>query len=601
MCPARSTSVDRGSIGNTLRNHEAPWAPRPVVGEHTDVCLDAFAAATIRMMADQLIQKIRGLLGSEAHERQIAAAIVLGEIGARGEAVTAALAATVAGGIPPVQRHALEALARLASGKAARQALPAVLACFGSREDPVRRAAIDAAIAFGDDAVEPVRVRLSETTDAIERRSLEEVLGRVGGKDAFKALMAALDTPDLEAARTAALAVRQRVKDANPREKSAYLAAVTKVLRAKMSAGRQAGRGPGPSVGLLAGGLKILGYLEDPAAVPTLVAFARDARQAPAVREEAIVALRFTARGKAASVAATLIDLAERAPPDLARAALYTLASLEIPAALAPRLRKLALGREPERALLAIERLAQIGGAAGADALAAVLAATADRGRAEVAAGALDARPEGALAIGRALLATHDAERVVLLARLLRPRARALATSGAAGKKLARALVGAAVSRAGKTGGGGAAGDGDLVPLAREIDREATGAGLRAQAVKLQKRQDSSGALALLRLIGQSADATAEDGYALASAELRAGHRDEALAIAQQLLDRGFDLAAALRRDRGLDPALRYQVGFALCERRHAAGEEILSDLARGGRSKVAGMARAKLKSAGYV
>jgi len=76
-------------------------------------------------MADQLIHKILGLLSSEAHERQIAAAIVLGEIGARGEAVTAALAATVAGGIPPVQRHALEALARLASGKAARKALPA--------------------------------------------------------------------------------------------------------------------------------------------------------------------------------------------------------------------------------------------------------------------------------------------------------------------------------------------------------------------------------------------------------------------------------------------------------------------------------------------
>ena len=578
-----------------MGHHERSWASPAV-------CLDAFGAATIGAMADELIHKIRGLLGSEAHERQIAAAIVLGEIGARSESVTAALAATVAGGIPPVQRHALEALARLASGKAARKALPAVLACLGSREDPVRRAAIDAAIAFGDDAVDPVRARLAETTDVTERRALEEVLGRVGGKDAFKALMAGLDTPDIEAARTAALAVRQRVKDANPREKSAYLAAVTKVLRAKMSAGRRSGRGPGPGVGLLVGGLKILGYLEDPAAVPTLVAFARDARQAPAVREEAIVALRFTARGKAASVAAILIDLAERAPPELARAALYTLASLQIPAALAPRLRKLALGREPERALLAIERLAQIGGATGADALAAVLVATADRGRAEMAAGALDARPEGALAIGRALLATHDGERVVLLARLLRPRARALAASGAAGKKLARDLVSAAVARAGKAGAhAGAGGDADLVPLAREIDREATGAGLRAQAVKLQKRKDTSGALALLRLIGRSADATAEDGYALASAELRAGRRDEALAIAQQLLDRGFDLAAALRRDRGFDPALRYQVGFALCERRHPAGEEILGDLARGGRSKIAGMARAKLKSAGFV
>ncbi len=110
----------------------------------------------------------------------------------------------------------------------------------------------------------------------------------------------------------------------------------------------------------MSGGLKILGYLEDPAAVPTLLAFARDAKQPPAVREEAIVALRFTARGKAAPVATALAELAERATPELARAALYSLASLELPPAIAPRLQKIALGREPERALLAIERLAQI-------------------------------------------------------------------------------------------------------------------------------------------------------------------------------------------------------------------------------------------------
>src|SRR5262249_38190609 len=158
---------------------------------------------------------------------------------------------------------------------------------------------------------------------------------------------------------------------------------------------RDAGARKGASVGLVSGGLKILGYLEDPAAVPTLLGFARDGKQPAGVREEAIVALRFAARGKAAPVAAALTERAEPAPPERARAALCSLASLELPPAVAPKLRKLALGREPERTLLTIERLAQIAGAAGADALCAVLSATGDRKRAEAAAAALGARPDG--------------------------------------------------------------------------------------------------------------------------------------------------------------------------------------------------------------
>ena len=554
------------------------------------------------MAGTSAVDKIRALLASDAHERQIAAAIVLGEIGARDAAVIDALAAAAADGVPPVQRHALEALARLAPGKAARKLMPCVLACLASRDDTVRRAAVDAAIAFGDNAVAPVRQRLAEVGDPALRRALEEVLGRVGGKDAFAALLVALDTPDIEAARAAALAVRQRIKEttATPREKASYLAQVTKFIQAKAKATARANaKTAAASLAPLTGGLKILGFLEDPAAVPTLLTFARDKRQPVAVREEAIVALRFVARGKpGARVAVALQELAERAPAELARPALYTMASLDIPGALVPRLKKLALGREPERALLAIERLAQVTLPAGADALAAVLTATEDRVRAEAAAAALGARPEGALALARALIAARDGERAALLARLLRPRLRALTEAGAAGKKLAKALVANALARIGQ-GGAGAGGDA-LLSLAREIDRDATGAGLRVLAGKLQKRKDGEQALAVLRLVGRANDATPDDGYALAAAELRAGRRDEALSIVQQLVERGFDLAAALRRDRLVTPEQRYLVGFSLVERRHPAGEEVLTDLAGSGRSKIASMAKAKLKSAGY-
>jgi hypothetical protein len=344
----------------------------------------------------------------------------------------------------------------------------------------------------------------------------------------------------------------------------------------------------------VAGGLKILGYLEDPAAVPTLLVFARDAKQAASVRQEAIVALRFAARAKPQAAAPALVEIAERAPLELARAALYSLASLAVPAALAPRLQKLATSAEAERALLAVERLAQIEGAAGGQALAAVLVAATDRARAEAAAGALGTRPDGAQALARALIDTTDPERAALLARLLRPRARELTAGGPAGKKLGRALIDAAVARA-------ADGQDALLPLAREIDRGATAGALRAAAAQAQKGRSPERALPLWRAVGRSPDATPEDGYALAVAELRAGRREEALAICEQLAAGGFELAPAVRRDRHLTPEQRYQIGFALVERRHPSGEEILSDLAVQGRSKVAKMAKAKLKSAGFA
>ncbi|HXU65550.1 MAG TPA: hypothetical protein VN962_27805 [Polyangia bacterium] len=536
------------------------------------------------------IAAIAALLESDAHERQIAAAIVLGELGAREPAVVDALAAAVMRGIPPVQRHALDALGRLASGAAAKRAIPAVMAALGAHDEAVRAAAVEAAVALGEAVTEAVRVRLGDATDAGERRALEAVLGRAGGRGAFQALLDALETPDLEAARAAALAVRQRARDATPRERASMLAQVTKLLKARATAARQ----PGAALGAVTGGLKILGYLEDPAALPTLLAFARDGKQPAVVRQEAIVALRFAARGKPGAAAAALAEIAERAAPELARAALYSLASLPLPPALAPRLQKIALDGEGERALLALERLAQLAGEGGANALAAVLVATGDRARAEAAAAALGGRPDGALALARALIDVADPDRAVLLARLLRPRARELAAAGPAGRKLARALIDAAVARA--TDGHEA-----LLPLAREIDRAATAEALRAAAHKAHKARRAEQALRLLRAIGRSPDATADDGYALAVAELRDGRRDEALAICAQLVAGGFDLASAIRRDRLLSPEQRYQIGFALVERQLAGGEEILSDLAADGRSKVGRMARAKLKSAGYA
>jgi HEAT repeat protein len=537
--------------------------------------------------AKSLTKKLAALLASDAAERQIAAAIVVGELGLRDPALVSGLVALLEGGMPPLQRHAAEALARLGTPKA----LPHLVPLLASRDEGVRRAAAAAVGAFGDAALPALRARLAAdgVVQGDERRAVEAALARVGGTAAISTLLGGLDADDVEQARAATLAARQRIKDADARERRAYLTEVKHFLGlAKTKA----------SVAATVAALRVLGFLEDASVVPLLVEHATGAKRAPDVREEALIALRFLGHGKpdaattkaANAVALKLALVAETAPLPTARAAMYTLACLPLPAALAPRLGKLAAHREPERARLATERLAQMPGPDASRALGHVLLDTKERALAEAAATALATRPDAGAVLARALLDAPDADRAVLLARLLRPH---LASVDA---KTMRAVRDAALARLAAD----APAWEPLLQVAREADPEATAAALRDAGAKLRKAKPAR-ALVALRALGRGAEATPDDGYAWATLELAQGRRDEAFTIFGQLTERGFDLAAALRRDRALDAEARYQIGFHFAERRHPAGEEILTAVAEAaGRTKVGQMARAKLRSAGY-
>ena len=490
-----------------------------------------------------------------------------------------------------MQRHALEALTRLAGGKTgAAKALPRILACCASRDDQVRRAAVDAAIAFGDQAVAAVRKRLAEATDPTSagpwKRSRAESAAGTPSRRCWRRWTR----------RTSRRRGRRRWRCASgSKSRPAREDGCSRASDQAGAAARRQGQGqPGPG-----GGRAQDSRLPGGRGGDTDAAGVR-ARQTPAGRRarggDRGVALRRARQGGRAS---SVRDggAGGKAPAELARAALYSMASLEIPSGLAPRLRKLALGREPERALLAIERLAQIAGNPGGDGLAAVLTATEDRMRAEAAANALGGRPDGTMALARAFVAVRDVDRAALLARLIRLRLRTLAEGGAAGRKLSRALVASVLERIERDGTGAQV----LLPLARELDREGTSAVCGRWPASCRNERTARGRWRCCDWSVTAGDASPEDGYALAAAELRAGRRDEALTIVQQLLERGFDIATALRRDRLVTPEQRYQVGFVLVERRQPAGEEVLSDLARAGRNKFATMAKAKLKSAGFV
>src|SRR5262249_6230326 len=107
------------------------------------------------------------------------------------------------------------------------------------------------------------------------------------------------------------------------------------------------------------------------------------------------------------------------------------------------------------------------------------------------------------------------------------------------------------------------------------------------------------------RLLCRSDRATDDDRYVLASLDLARGARDtrpaarasdEGLRQLSVLLGRGYDLAAALRKDRALGPEQIYYVGFHFAEEGHPLGQELLREVVKkGGRGKVARMAKNKL------
>ncbi len=543
------------------------------------------------------IDKIVGLLSSDAVERRIAAAIVLGEIKAKGTPVVDALAETLDTGIALLQRHALEALARIG----AKRALPKILPLLTVRDEDVRRAAAAAIVSAGEDVLPTLRARFAGASPE-EKRAIDAVLAALGGRDAFEALLEGLATSDAGAAKAAAIAVRQRVKDADARQRRTYFAQVQKFLE---KAARR-----GESTGAVAAGVKILGYLEDDRAIPLLVEFTRRERHAPNVRQEAIIALRFLLDADSGgdtldAVVVALVDAAQDPDRSLAQTALHTLAGIRLPADALRAVEKLVAHPDPERARFAMEMLGRQEGAHAARVLVNVLATTRDKRRAELAASCLRANEEGkapsatvrddAVApLAKALLEAPDMDRAWLLRGVLRPSA---AKTPAATRKL---LLETALRRL-------ASGEGRWEPLlatVRDADARAAALALRALAQKLRK-SDPEKSLAVLRVLCQGEGAIEEDRYALAVAELAHSSRDtraaaraanEALRLFGAMVDRGTDVATMLRKDRSLDLEDLYFLGFHFAEENLPLGEELLRLIVeKGGRAKIAKMAKSKL------
>lgn len=526
------------------------------------------------------LQRIARLLRAEDAHKRIAAAVVLGELKPKDKTIVSALIEMAQEPLEPFANAAIGALGEIG----AVQALPVLVASL-SRSAQTRELAARALSGLGPAALPALKARLLDASPDV-RALISQVLPRIGGAASFQLTLDGLRGQPWEAANKVALSVRHEVKAAAPAERRAMRTRLETFLAAKATQADE------PA---LKAGLKLLGYLELPEAAPTLLAYL--SRTWPlGVRIEALTALRFALfAAPGAKAISALLALLDDPEALIQRAARDTLRTLRFDAAEAPLLAKLAAHRDAEMAAFAIERLAALGGKVVETALV-PLASGADRARAQAAAKALSTLEGGERLLFQALLKAKEEAGAHVLAEALLP------TAGKLSKKdVARLLEAGAAALTQSV----ALGRRKLEPL-REVAPQGWAEAYRAGA-KAAGKKDPARRQALLEQLCRTPLATAEDRLAFALGELarapldlrtRAGH--PALAALEPLVGGGFPLGKALAKDKTVDDAALYALGFHFTERPEgeavALGVELLEALAgRAGRTKLGKAAKNKL------
>jgi hypothetical protein len=541
------------------------------------------------MAAKNPLDRIASMLSDEAPERRIAAAIVLGELGHKTGPVVDGLTAMLAQE-GPLARHALDAFTRLGI---AQKALDRILPLAGSRDPEVREAAIGAVASVGEGVVKRVRARIDEA-GPIERRSLESILTKLGGKEAFGALLDQL-TQSAEGARSVAVEMRAQIRAADGTTLRSYRAQLEAFLT-------KHGKDP-ERQDAVAAAVKVLGYLEDDRTTPLLLAYARDPKKAAAVRQEALIALRFALGKKEQSkVIDALVKAAEEEDRTLAQAAIMTLATLELSPKVAERFVGLARHRDLSRANIAIQKLGSEPSETATSALVEVLT-SGDGQRGELASDALrrklEADAKGVVPLlAKALGEADDPEVARRLKNLIHPHTDLLSTKE----------CGALLRNAEKAIEDGRGGWREAIDVAMKRDPKSTQKILRGIAESLRKKKKRHGEREMLLVLVRADQATNEDRYRLASLELQdskldtrpaARQGDAAIRTLERLSRTDYDVVGALRKDRSLTPEQLYYVGFHFVESQSSLGEDILGEVvAKAGRTKIGKAAKNKLKLA---
>lgn len=524
---------------------------------------------------------------------RIAAATVLAELRPKSATLAKALVKAVDPDVPALAVPLLRALETARSARILADVFPLTVA----KDRSVQNAAVRVLVAYGDEVVAPLQARHASHPE--ERSGLDRALAELGGKSAFSTLLSGLASEDPEHARRAALTVREHAKRATAADKKAYAAELERFL---VRIDKDAARGKLSAVASLSartGALKIMGYLEDARAVPTLLAYATDAKVDVALRKDAVLALRFCVgslvaesgkpakTGPLADLTRALCSIAAEPDALLAQTALHTLGSLPVSEGTFAGLAALLLHPDESRGRFVADRLADAKNAGSAKALVHALV-RADKARGELILAALAGNTHAATPLADALLETKSADVRWSLRSALRPLAKHVPAA------TAEQLLATAMGLLEKEGRGHEA----YFDVALAAAPAPAAAALRKLSQRLGKKKEHERQRSVLELLLRTGLATADDRFDAAMLALL-GH-DAGFPHLADLARSSFDLASAMKKDKRLTPEDLYAAGFHLAERDLPGGSELLEEVVRvSPRSKIGKAAKSKLALAG--
>lgn len=535
---------------------------------------------------EKVNDRICGMLQSPDGMRRCAAAMVLTELAPKDTTVVKALGASLQDANQLLTRCVLEAFDAIGT----RAVVPYVLPLLDAPdvETKLRAAAIIARA--GGESVADLKRQFEKATPQ-QKPVLADILARIHRPDALNLLLDALFDTNFELVKEVCQAVRRHVGDATPAERAALHKLVVKFM--KTSRVKKNDR-------VTISCLLLLGYFGRPEARPLLLKFA-GARVLPYVRRNALLALRglkYTGAA-AANLARQLVKYLDDADfANVVQPSLDLIEKLALPASFDAHWRKLLRNKHAAVRAFAARRLATADTAAGNRLLMALLAHN-DAQVSEIAAGAL-ARHKGA---GKLLLDALARERHAdpawRLAKILKPH------SESVDKKTVKKFTALATGELEKHDPRAEA----LLYFLRNINPKIADEVWRDAGLRFKKSGRWAKAVECLRQLTSSDGFDNELRYELSVCNLKLSPRDlapnlraddHALRGFQALADKGFKLADRLLKEKVVEPAELFYVGFHFAEGTGDArkfGEKLLEHVAkRHAKTKVGKDAKNKLK-----